>query len=189
MSVKLQIKYMVSICCKKIVKTELDKLGLHHSIVDLGEVELKEQLTAEQRTQLKIVLLKAGFELMDDQKAILIEKIKSVIIDMVHYAKEQPKINASDYLVQKLGYDYTYLANLFSEITGITIENYIIAHKIERVKELLLYNELTLTQIAEQLNYSSVAYLSAQFKKVTGLTPTYFKGLKQHKRRISLEDV
>lgn len=186
---KLQIKYMVSNCCKKLVRTELDKLGLRHIAVDLGEVELKEPIASEQRAQLKIALLKAGFELMDDQRAILIEKIKNVIIEMVHYTQEQPKINSSDYLVEKLGYDYTYLSNLFSEMTGITIENYIIAHKIERIKELLLYNELTLTQIAHQLHYSSVAYLSAQFKKVTGLTPTYFKKLKQHKKRISLEDV
>jgi AraC-like DNA-binding protein len=125
---------------------------------------------------------------MDDKKAILIERIKNVIIEMVHYADEPPKTNFSDYLAEKLDYDYTYLSNLFSEVTGITIEHYIIAHKIERVKELLLYDELNLTEISYRLNYSSVAHLSHQFKKVTGLTPSYFKLLK-HKKRQTLDNV
>ena len=179
---------MVSIRCKMIVKSELELLGFQNSLVDLGEVEIKEPMTPEQRDLLKTALLKSGLELMDDRKAILIEKIRNVIIEMIHYSDERPKGNFSDFLSEKLKYDYTYLANLFSEVTGITIEHYIIAHKIEKVKELLLYDELNLTQISYQMNYSSVAHLSSQFKKVTGLTPTFFKNLK-HKKRISLENV
>jgi AraC-like DNA-binding protein len=172
---------MVSIRCKMVVKSELDKLGLHYSKVELGEVDIKEILDTEQRTILKAALLKSGLELMEDKKAILIERIKNVIVEMVHYTDEPNKINFSDLLSEKLNYDYTYLANLFSEVTGITVERYLIAHKIERVKELLLYNELTLTEISYILNYSSVAHLASQFKKVTGLTPTYFKKLRNRK--------
>ena len=185
---KLYIKYMVSIRCKMVVKSELENLGLHYSAVELGEVDVKEDVTPLQRQELKSALLKSGLELMDDQRAMLIEKIKNAVVEMVHYTDEAPKTNFSDYLSQKLNYDYTYLANLFSEVTGITVEHFIIAHKIERVKELLLYDELNLTQISYKLNYSSVAHLSNQFKKVTGLTPTYFKKLK-NKRLRSLEDV
>jgi len=185
---KLYIKYMVSIRCKLLVKAELKNLGLHFVFVDLGEIEIMEDLTADQRGQLKTALAISGLELMDDQKANLIEKIKKVIIEMVHYADELPKIKNSDYLSEKLNYDYTYLANLFSEVAGLTIDHYIIAHKIERVKELLMYDELNLTQISYKMNYSSVAHLSNQFKKVTGLTPSHFKSLKD-KRRQSLEDV
>ena len=179
---------MVSIRCKMIVQATLDMLELQYGIVDLGEVEIRETITAKQRNQLKIALLESGLELMDDKKAQLIEKIKNVIVKMVHYSNELPKTKNSDYLSGKLNYDYTYLANLFSEATGITIEHYIIAHKIERVKELLLYDELNLTQISYKLNYSSVAHLSKQFKKVTGLTPSFFKQLKNRKR-TALEDV
>jgi AraC-like DNA-binding protein len=179
---------MVSIRCKMLVKAELSKLGLHYIVVDLGEVEIKEDITTEQREQLKIALLKTGLELMDDKKAILIEKIKKVIVEMIHYADELPKIKNSDYISEKLNHDYTYLANLFSEVTGITIEHFIIAHKIEKVKELLLYDELSLTEISYKLNYSSVAHLSKQFKKATGLTPSFFKQLKD-KRRNTLENV
>ena len=179
---------MVSIRCKMIVKSELEKMGLHHLVVDLGEVVIKEDLTTEQHQQLKIALLRSGLELMDDKKAILIEKIRNAIVEMIHYADDRPKENFSDYLGEKLQYDYTYLANLFSEVTGMTIEHFIISHKIERVKELLLYDELNLTQISYKLNYSSVAHLSSQFKKVTGLTPTFFKQLKQ-KRRSTLENL
>lgn len=179
---------MVSIRCKMMVKAELYNLGLHYGVVDLGKVEIKEDITVEQHNHLQIALLKSGLELIDDKKAILIEKIKIVIVEMIHYAEELPKIKNSDYLSEKLQYDYTYLANLFSEATGTTIEHYIIAHKIERVKELLLYDELNLTEISYRLNYSSVAHLSAQFKKVTGLTPSYFKKLK-HKKRITLDNV
>jgi len=171
-----------------LVKEELYKLGLNYVVVDLGTVEILENITEEQRDKLKVALLKSGLELMDDKKAVLIEKVKSLIIEMVHYTEEMPKVNYSVYISEKLGYDYTYLANIFSEVKGITIEYFIIAHKIERVKELLLYNELTLTEISYLLNYSSVAHLSNQFKKVTGLTPTFFKKLKNKKRTL-LEDV
>ncbi len=179
---------MVSIRCKMVVKSALSDLGLHYIMVDLGEVEIMEDIAEAQRDQLKTALLKSGLELMDDKKAILIEKIKHVIVEMVHYENEWPKVNFSDYLSEKLHYDYTYLANLFSEVTGTTIEHFIIAHKIERVKELLIYGELNLTQISYKLHYSSVAHLSNQFKKVTGLTPTFFKHLKR-KKRIALENV
>jgi AraC-like DNA-binding protein len=171
-----------------IVKSELEKLGLHATTVDLGEADVLEEMTTAQRDHLKVSLLKAGLELMDDKKAILIEKIKNVIVEMIHYSDESPKTNFSDFLADKLQYDYTYLANLFSEVTGITIEHFLIAHKIERVKELLIYDELNLTQISYLLNYSSVGHLSNQFKKVTGLTPTFFKKLKL-KKRTTLEDV
>jgi len=163
------------------VKSELDKLGLHYSNVNLGEVEIKEKIEPGQLEQLRKALLKSGLELMDDRKSILIERIKNVIIEMIHYTEEPLKTNFSDFISNKLNYDYTYLANLFSEVTGTTIEHYIIAHKIERVKELLLYDELNLTEISFMLNYSSVAHLSSQFKKVTGLTPSYFRKLKTKK--------
>ena len=185
---KLYIKYMVSIRCKLLVKAELKNLGLHFIVVELGEVEIMENISPRQREQLKSSLAQSGLELMDDQKANLIEKIKKVIIEMIHYAEELPRIKNSDYISEKLNYDYTYLANLFSDVAGITIEHYIIAHKIERVKELLMYDELNLTQISYKMNYSSVAHLSNQFKKVTGFTPSHFKQLKD-KRRRSLEDI
>jgi len=175
---------MVSARCKMVVKEELKKMGLHYIMVDLGEVEIMENISGEERTRLKTALLLLGLELMDDKKSILIERIKNVIVEMVHYADEPPKTNFSDYLAEKLSYDYTYLANLFSEAKGITIEHYIIHHKIERVKELLLYGELNLTQISYKLNYSSVAHLSNQFKKVTGLTPSHFKKMKMKRRPI-----
>jgi len=179
---------MVSIRCKLIVKAVLEKVGLPFGAVELGEAEILEDPSPEQLTQLRTLLHHAGLELMDDKKAILIEKIKAVIVEMVHYSQEWPKVNFSTYLTQKLPYDYTYLANIFSEVTGITIEHFIIAHKIERAKELLIYDELSLTEISYQLNYSSVAHLSNQFKKVTGLTPTFFKQLK-HKKRNGIEDL
>ncbi len=179
---------MVSIRCKMLVKSELDKLGLHYRSVELGEVDVRETLTSEQHAQLKEALTEAGLELMEDKKSILIEKIKRVIIEMIHYSEETPRQNFSHYLAEQLQYDYTYLANIFSESTGITIEHYIISHKIERVKEMLLYDEYNLTEIAYKLNYSSVAHLSNQFKKATGLTPTFYKQLKQKKRRVTQDD-
>jgi len=185
---KLYIKYMVSLRCKMLVKQELKNLGLHHVCVDLGVAEIMEDITNDQRTQLKAALLESGLELMDDKKAMLIEKIKIVITEMIHYNEELPKVNYSEYISNIMGYDYTYLANIFSEVKGITIEHYIIAHKIEKVKELLLYDELNLTEISYRMNYSSVSHLSTQFKKVTGLTPTFFKNLKD-KKRINLDDV
>jgi len=184
----LHIKYMVSNCCRETVKAQLNKVGLYYVTLELGQVELREDITEEQRKELKSALRKNGFELMDDQKAILIEKVKNVVIAMVQGTDEHPTVNYSEHISKELDYDYTYLSNLFSEVTGTTIVNYIIAHKVEKIKELLLYNELTLTQISYQLSYSSVAHLSAQFKKVTGLTPTYYKQLR-HKKRIALEHV
>lgn len=178
---KLYVKYMVSLRCKMKVKEELTKLGLHYVIVDLGMVEILEDITFEKRELLKNKLLDSGLELMDDKKSILIETIKSVIIEAIHYSDEIPKEKYSSYISNKLNYDYTYLANVFSEVKGITIQQYIIKHKIERVKELLLYNELTLTEISYKLNYSSVAHLSNQFKKITGLSPSYYRGLKQNR--------
>jgi AraC-like DNA-binding protein len=183
---KLFIKNMVSIRCKIIVRQELANLGLHDKVVELGEAEVEEDVPEEKLKALKAALLVSGLELMEDQKAILIEKIKNAIVEMVHYSDDLPKKNFSNYLSEKLDYDYNYLSNLFSEVKGITIEHYIIAHKIELAKELLIYNELSLTQIAHKLHYSSVAHLSNQFKKVTGLTPSFFKSMKQ-KRHIALE--
>lgn len=185
---KLYIKYMVSQRCKMMVKEELNKMGLQFEVVDLGTVEVLEDITQEQRTQLKNSLLLSGLELLDDKRSILIEKIKNVIIEMIHYSDEFPKANYSDYISKKLGHDYTYLANIFSEVKGITIQQFIIIHKIERVKELLLYKELNLTEIAHRLHYSSVAHLSNQFKKVTGLSPSFYKQLKQ-KRMANLENM
>ena len=179
---------MVSLRCKMVVKDALNDLGLHYIMIDLGTVEISEELTEGQREKLKKVLLVSGLELMDDKKAMLIEKIKNVIIEMVHYSEEMPKVNYSDYISQKLGQDYTHMSKIFSEVKGITIEHFIIFHKIEKVKELLLYDELNLTQISYILDYSSVAHLSKQFKKVTGLTPSYFKQLKT-KRRNGLDSI
>jgi AraC-like DNA-binding protein len=179
---------MVCIRCQLVVKGELEKLNLHYNNVKIGEADIVENITPEQLEQLDIALKKSGLHLMDDKKSILVEKIKSAIIELVHYTEEQIKVNLSDYLSEKLNYDYTYLANLFSEVKGITIEKFYLAHKIERVKELIVYDDLSLTEISYKMHYSSVAHLSNQFKKITGLTPTHFKMLK-NKRRGSIEDV
>lgn len=178
---------MVSLRCKMLVKEELRKLGIGNANIELGMIELFEDITEQQRLQLKDNLRKSGLELMENKKSILIERIKNVIIEMIHYSDTLPKVNYSDYLSEKLDYDYTYLANLFSEVSGITIQQFIIIHKIERAKELLIYDELNLTEISYKLHYSSVAHLSNQFKKITGLTPTYYKELK-HKRKKNLEE-
>ena len=185
---KLYIKYMVSNRCKMAVKDALRKLKLHFVVVDLGEVDIMENINEEQRAQLKLELFNSGLELMDDKRAMLIEKIKNVIIEMVHYSEEAIKVNFSDYLSEKLNHDYTYLANLFSEVQGTTIEQFIIVHKIERIKELIIYGELNITEIAWKMNYSSVAHLSNQFKKVTGLSPSHFKQMKD-KRRSPIEEI
>jgi len=170
------------------VKEALRKLQLHFVVVDLGEVDIMENLNEEQRAQLKLELFNSGLELMDDKRAMLIEKIKNIIIEMVHHSEEAIKINFSDFLSEKLKHNYTYLANLFSEVQGTTIEQFIIIHKIERIKELIIYGELNITEIAWKMNYSSVAHLSNQFKKVTGLTPSHFKQLKD-KRRSPIEEI
>ena len=187
-NMKLHIKYMVSLRCKMMVREELKKLGLHYIIVDLGMVEILEDITPKQRGQLKENLLRSGLELLDDKKSILIEKIINVITEMIHYSDELPRMNYSDLISEKLNYDYTYLSNVFSEVKGITIQQFIIIHKIERAKELLLYDELNLTEISYKLHYSSVAHLSNQFKKVTGLSPSFYKQMKQ-KRMGNLENM
>ena len=161
-----------------IVKSELEEFGLHFIIVDLGEVEIMEKITSEQRILLNQNLEKSGLGLMDDKKKILIEKIKNIIVELVYYSEKQPKINLSDFISEKLNYDYTYLANLFSENQSITIEHFFLNHKIERVKELLVYEDISLTEISYKLHYSSVGHLSNQFKKMTGLSPTKYKKLR-----------
>lgn len=185
---KLYVKYMVSLRCKLMVKQELKKLGLEYSIVDLGMVEVLEDISSYQRNMLKENLLRIGLVLLDDRKSILIEKIKNVVIELIHYSDEIPNVNYSDYISEQLNRDYSYLASTFSEVKGITIQQFIILHKIERVKELIIYGELNLTEIAYKLHYSSVGHLSNQFKKLTGLTPTFYKKLKE-KRKGNLEDI
>jgi AraC-like DNA-binding protein len=185
---KLYIKYMVSLRCKMMVKEELKKLGLNYVVIDLGMVEILEDITEKQREQLSENLLKSGLELLENKKSILIEKIKNVITEMIHYSDVLPKVNYSDYISEKLGYDYTYLANTFSEVKGMTIQQFIIIHKIEKVKELILYDELSLAEISYRLHYSSPAHLSNQFKKVTGLTPSFYKKMKQ-KRDKNFENM
>ena len=179
---------MVSNRCKMAVKEELKKLGLHFIVVELGEVEIMENISTEQREKIKAALLSTGLELMDDKRAILIEKIKNAVIEMVHHSSELMKTNFSGFLSEKLSHNYTYLANLFSEVQGTTIEQFIISHKIERIKELIIYGDMNITEIAWEMNYSSVAHLSNQFKKATGLSPSHFKNLKD-KRRNPIEEI
>jgi AraC-like DNA-binding protein len=179
---------MVSLRCKMVVKEELKAIGLNYFSVSLGQVELMEPIQPHERELMRTALMKSGLELMDDKKSIIIEKIKDIVIEMVHYDEELPKVNFSEYLSEKLNHNYTYLANLFSETEGTTIEHFIIIHKIERVKELIIYDELNLTEIAEKVHYSSISHLSNQFKKITGLTPSFFKSLKD-KKRSNLENL
>lgn len=179
---KLYIKYMVSVRCKVAVQAKLDKLGLHYGQVNLGEVEFKQDITPEQRDQLQRELQNLGVELLDQVNGQLIEQVQGLIIQLVHHADTLPKMKNSDYISRQMKREYTPVATLFAEATGVTIERSIIRHKMERVKELLLYDELNLTEIAAKLNYSSLAHLSSQFKKETGLTPTFFKQLKHKKR-------
>jgi AraC-like DNA-binding protein len=185
---KLYIKNMVCNRCIMVVKSELEKIGLQPISVALGEVELSQDLTANEKQTVAKTLSQLGFELLDDKISRTIERIKNLIVDLVHHQNQELKTNLSDYLVEQLMQDYSTLSNLFSEVEGTTIERYFIAQKIEKVKELLTYNELTLTEIAMQLNYSNVAHLSNQFKKVTGFTPTYFKQLKE-KKRFSIDEI
>ncbi|MEX1212993.1 MAG: AraC family transcriptional regulator [Balneolaceae bacterium] len=179
---------MVSRRCKMMVKEELKKLGLHYVIVDLGTVEILEDITQEQSDKLRANLLKSGLELLDDKRQILVDKIKTVVIEMIHHSDEIPHVNYSDYISKKIGKDYNYLSDIFSEVNGITIQQFIISHKIEKAKELILYDEMNITEISRKLDYSSVSHLSNQFKKVTGLTPSFFKRLK-NKRRGNLENL
>jgi AraC-like DNA-binding protein len=174
--------------CKMVVKAELEKLGLQTFWVELGEVELKEEPNDNQKEVLLVNLQALGFDLIDDKKTKIVEKIKNLIIDLVHHKNNNLKVNLSDYLAENLNQDYNSLSNLFSEIENITIEKYFISQKIEKVKELLIYNELSLSEIADTLNYSNVAHLSNQFKKITGFTPTFFKQSKD-KKRIQIEHI
>jgi AraC-like DNA-binding protein len=186
--VRIYIKNMVSQRCKLMVEEQLSKLGLKFSIVELGVIELPEDITHQQREQLRENLEVSGLEILDDVKSILTERIKNAVVEMIHYSEELPKENYSNYLAEKIGYDYTYLSNIFSEVKGITLQQYIINNKIERVKEFLLYDELTLTEISYRLHYSSVAHLSSQFKKTTGFSPSFFRKLNL-KRKGNLEDL
>jgi AraC-like DNA-binding protein len=161
-----------------VVKNELKKLGIQYVAVDLGEADIKDEISDEMLQHLDKALRKSGLELMDDKRSMLVERIKMVIIELVHYTDDQIKVNLSDHLAEKLNHNYTYLSNLFTEVKGTTIEKFYLAHKIEKVKELLVYDELNLSEIAFKLHYSSVAHLSNQFKKMTGLTPSHFKHLK-----------
>lgn len=174
---------MVCTRCIMVVQNELDKLGLEAKNVTLGEVTLERPATESEKSKLEKALVPLGFELIDDKKSRLIEKIKTIIIQLVQQQDNDLKTNLSVLLSRELHHDYNYLSNLFSEVEGTTIEKYFIAQKIEKVKELLVYDELSLSEIAFRLNYSSVAYLSNQFKKVTGLTPSHFKQVKVEKRK------
>ena len=185
---KIYIKSMVSLRCKMLVKDELTNLGLHCVSVELGMVEIHEEIQSIQLLHLNENLLKAGLEVLDDKRSILVERIKVLVIEMVHYSDEIPKGNFSQYIAEKLDHKYTYLSHLFAEVNGITIGKFIGKHKIEKVKELLLYDELNISEISYKMNYSSVAHLSNQFKKATGLTPSHFKELKKQ-RELSLEFV
>jgi YesN/AraC family two-component response regulator len=184
----IYIKNMVCIRCKMAVSDELTQLGLHYSRVDLGQADIIEDISIAQHDQIRIGLSRKGLELIYDIKSVLIEKIKKLIIELVHYSVEPLHINLSVYLSQQLQHNYTYMANIFSEAQGYTIEKFLIDHKIERVKELLVYNELSLTEIAFKMHYSSVAHLSSQFKKVTGHTATHYKHLEVH-QRVLLEEI
>jgi AraC-like DNA-binding protein len=185
---KIYVKYMVSLRCKLLVRSELERLEIGYSTIDLGEIQLTKPVSSAALEHLKVALSRFGLELLDDKKAILIEKIKSVVIEMIHEADQLTSGKKSVHISEKLKYDYTYLSTIFSEATGMTLEQYIIFHKIEKVKELILYNELNLSEISYKLNYSSLAHLSAQFKKITGLTPTFFKKLADKKRK-NIEDI
>ena len=188
MMITLYIKNMVCNRCIMVVKNELEKLGIKPCAISLGEVQLDEAINETEIKTISLVLEKFGFALLDDKKSRIIERIKNIIVELTHYQDEQPKTNLSDILSNDLKHDYNYLSNLFSKIEGITIEKYYIAQKIERIKELLVDDELSLSEIAFKLNYSSVAYLSNQFKKVTGMTPSYFKNIQSGKRR-SLDEI
>ena len=180
---------MVSLRCKMVVKSVLDNLKLQHHIVELGEVEImKGHLSKEKHDKLKAALHKSGLELMDDERAIMVERIKNIIVEMVHYTDELPKVNFSVLLSEKLKRPYAKLSALFSEVKGVNIEHFILMHRIERVKELIIYNELNMSEIADKMNFSSLSHLSSAFRKVTGLTPSFFKAMK-HKRRSMLENL
>jgi AraC-like DNA-binding protein len=185
---RLYIKYMVSLRCKLKVKEELQKLNIKYGVIDLGLVEIDKDISPELRELLRINLKKSGLELLDDKKSIMIERIQNAVVEMIHYSNELPEVNFSVFISEKVGLDYTYLSNIFAEVKGYTLQNFIIIHKIEKVKELLFYDELNLTEISYRLQYSSVAHLSAQFKKITGLTPSFYKKLRAA-RKVNLENL
>ncbi|MEP7239101.1 MAG: AraC family transcriptional regulator [Ferruginibacter sp.] len=185
---KLFIKNMVCSRCKIVVRSELEKLGLHPVFIELGEIEIKEKNIDSIKDVLLQNLQIIGFDILDDKRSQTIEKIKKLIIELVHHSEEALKINLSKYISEQLHQNYHHLSNLFTELHGTTIEHYYIAQKIERAKELLVYDELSLSEIAFRLNYSSVAHLSKQFKKVIGLTATQFKQLKI-KNRTPIEEL
>jgi AraC-like DNA-binding protein len=174
---------MISTACKLFVQGELTNLGIKYNSIDLGEIELQGTLTSTQHARLKESLTRYGFELMEDRRVILVEKIKAIVINMIYYTEDRVSTKYSYILSDRLGLNYNYLSKIFSDSEGITIEKYIISQKIERIKELMTYGELNMTQIADKMNYSSVAHLSLQFKKNTGFTPSGFRLLKGHKRR------
>ncbi|MEO6407015.1 MAG: AraC family transcriptional regulator [Ferruginibacter sp.] len=185
---KLYIKNMVCSRCVMVVRSAMEQMDLHVSSIRLGEVEIEEELSKEKTEQLNRILMSTGFELIDNKKSRLIEKIKNCIVSLVHHSDPELKTNLSTYIAEELHQDYNYLSNLFSEVEGTTIEKYFISQRIEKAKELLVYDELSVSEIADRLGYSSVAYLSNQFKKITGFTPSYFKTLKEHKRK-NIEDL
>lgn len=187
-NMKLYVKNMVCSRCKMVVKAQLESKGLRPLSVNLGEVEIEGELSKDQLLALNKSLKTLGFELIDDRKSQTIEKIKTSIVALVHHSDHHLKTNLSEFITSQVHQDYNYLSNLFSEVEGTTIEKYLIAQRIERVKELIVYDELSLSEIADQLGYSSVAYLSNQFKKVTGFTPSYYKSLKEYKRK-NIEDL
>jgi AraC-like DNA-binding protein len=185
---KIYVKNMACLSCKVFVKDALQEMDIHAVKVELGEIETKEEVSDEEKKQLNKLIKKVGLELLESKQGVLIEKIRKIIVDYVYHSEEKEIINFSDLLSQKLNYSYSYLANFFSEVEATTIEQYVIALKIERIKELIIFGEDTLTEMADKMHYSSVAHLSAQFKKVTGLTPSHFKELKK-KRRIAIQDL
>jgi len=179
----LYIKHMTSIRCKLFIEDELEKIGIQNANVKLGVVELKNELTSEQREKFKSELSDVGLEILNSRSSVLVERIKLLIINIIHHTLDFPKTNFSDYLSKKLGYNYTYLSNTFSREEGISIKEFIICNKIEKIKEFLLHGEMTLTEIAFKLDYSSVAHLSNQFKKITGYSPTRYKKLNKYDRK------
>lgn len=183
---KLFVKHMVSLRCKMVVKEVLAGLGLRPTKIELGVVEIRENISEDVREKLKNDLSDCGLELLEDRTSILIEQIVGTVIEMVHYSDEAPKMNYSDYISEKLNYDYTYLSNVFSKEKGMTIQQFIIMNKVERVKEFLLYDELNLTEISYKMNYSSVAHLSNQFKKITGFSPSFYKQLKFQRCELNM---
>ena len=185
---KLYIKYMVSQRCKLAVQSELRRLRIRHTNIQLGEIEISDNISPKQRESLRIALCNCGLELMNDKRTILIEKVKNLITEMIHYNDELPRINYSDFISEQTKHDYTYLSNIFSQVKGITIQQFIINHKVERIKELISYGELNMTEIAWKMNYSSVAHLSNQFKKITGFSPSHFKQ-SQDKQRSPIEEI